>query len=102
VGKSLSSNKRAHFGGDDHCVPDDLEAADGEGLVDSEPNYFLDELLLAQVRDFAILMFQSSNGADDLLYLAHYELRVTSQVSEILFSYFLTVGGSYGPRALPV
>lgn len=51
IRKSLSSNKRAHFGGDDHCVPDDFEAVDGEGLGDSEPNYFLDELLLAQVRD---------------------------------------------------
>lgn len=67
VRKSLSSNKRAHFGGDDHCVPDDLGVADGEGLGDPEPNYFLDELLLAQVRDFAILMFQSSTGVNDLL-----------------------------------
>lgn len=36
---------------DDHLVPNDLDLVDGQDFSDSEPeNYFLDNLLLAQVQ----------------------------------------------------
>lgn len=45
VRQSSGSNKRAHTGSDDHCVPDSVKESD----VSPQENYFLDELLLAQV-----------------------------------------------------
>jgi GDP-L-galactose phosphorylase len=45
--QSSGSNKRAHTGSGDHCVPDIVEDSD----VSPQENYFLDELLLAQWED---------------------------------------------------
>jgi len=45
IKRALGSNKRAHTGSDDHCVPVDIGNSDNS---DNE-SYFLDELLLAKV-----------------------------------------------------
>jgi hypothetical protein len=51
IKRGMGSKKRAHKSGDDQCVPGDAGDFIEYGVDDSaQENYFLDELLLAQVR----------------------------------------------------
>lgn len=53
--RTLGSNKRVHTRSDDQCVPGAIGDFDDYGVDDSpQENYFLDELLLAQVLPFSI------------------------------------------------
>jgi hypothetical protein len=50
IKRTLGPNKRAQTGSGDHCVPGDVGNFNDYGADDSpQENYFLDELLLAQV-----------------------------------------------------
>lgn len=60
---TLGSNKTVHTGNDNHFVLDDVGGSDDYGKDDSQQeNYFLDELLLAQVWPFLLVFIANVAG----------------------------------------